>query len=72
MGLRVAPSEANFVLVGVGQPGRAVYEKLLTRGVIVRPMSPPLSSWIRVTVGLPHENERFLESLRHVLRETGA
>lgn len=67
-GLRVAPSQANFILVDVAGPGRAVYEALLHEGVIVRPMPEPLASWIRVTVGLPHENERFLESLRAVLR----
>jgi histidinol-phosphate aminotransferase len=67
-GLRVAPSQANFVLVDVARPGREVYEALLRDGVIVRPMPDPLESWIRVTVGLPAENERFLRSLRAVLR----
>lgn len=71
-GLRVAPSQANFVLVDVGQPGRAVYEALLHRGVIVRPMPAPLHTWLRVTVGLPEENERFLDSLQRVLRESRA
>ncbi|MGB3052108.1 MAG: histidinol-phosphate transaminase [Polyangiales bacterium] len=67
-GLRVAPSQGNFVLVDVQKPGRAVYEDLLREGVIVRPMAPPLQSWIRVTVGKPEENERFLHSLERVLR----
>jgi histidinol-phosphate aminotransferase len=67
-GLRVAPSQANFVLVDVERPGREVYQALLHEGVIVRPMPEPLQSWIRVTVGLPEENERFLRSLRRVLR----
>jgi histidinol-phosphate aminotransferase len=67
-GLRVAPSQGNFVLVDVQKPGRAVYEDLLREGVIVRAMGPPLQSWIRVTVGKPEENERFLHSLERVLR----
>ncbi|MFW2387005.1 MAG: histidinol-phosphate transaminase [Polyangiales bacterium] len=71
-GLRVAPSQANFVLVDVGRRGRAVYEALLHEGVIVRPMPPPLETWLRVTVGLPQENERFLDSLGRVLRESRA
>ena len=69
-GLRVAPSQANFVLVDVQRPGRAVYEALLHEGVIVRAMPAPLESSIRVTVGKPDENERFLHSLRCVLRES--
>lgn len=71
-GLQVAPSQANFVLVDVGQPGRTVYEALLEQGVIVRPMPPPLDTWLRVTVGRPHENRRFLDSLERVLRELRA
>ncbi len=67
-GLRVAPSQGNFVLVDVQKPGRAVYEDLLREGVIVRAMGPPLQSWIRVTVGKPEENERFLHSLERVLQ----
>ena len=69
-GLQVAPSQANFVLVDVQRPGRAVYEALLHEGVIVRAMPDPLESWIRVTVGKREENERFLHSLRRVLRES--
>ncbi len=71
-GLRVAPSQANFVLVDVGQTGRAVYDALLREGVIVRPMAAPIDTWLRVTVGLPQENDRFLQALGRVLRGTGA
>jgi len=67
-GLRVAPSQCNFVLVDVQKPGRVVYQDLLGEGVIVRAMGPPLQSWIRVTVGKPEENERFLHSLERVLQ----
>lgn len=69
-GLEVAPSQANFLLVKMPRPARAVYEALLREGVIVRPMAPPLESWIRVTIGRPEENARFLESLARVLRES--
>lgn len=69
LGLEVAPSQANFVLVKMPSTGRAVYEGLLHEGVIVRAMVPPLAAWIRVTVGRPEENSRFLESLARVLKE---
>src|SRR6187399_613121 len=44
LGLVVAPSQANFVLVDVGRPARAVYDRLLERGVIVRPFGNPPTS----------------------------
>ena len=69
-GLQVAPSQANFVLVDLQRPGRGVYEALLQQGVIVRAMPAPLETWIRVTVGKPEENERFLHALERVLRES--
>ena len=68
MSLEVAPSQANFVLVRMPRKGRAVYEELLQHGVIVRAMASPISDWIRVTVGKPEENDRFLAALAEVLR----
>lgn len=67
MGLEVAPSQANFVLVKMPDEGRAVYERLLRHGVIVRAMGGPIAEWIRVTVGRPEENDRLLDALRTVL-----
>lgn len=67
--LSFVPSVANFLLVRVGR-GLAVYEALLRRGVIVRPMDGyGLPEYVRVTVGLPEENARFVRALEDVLRE---
>ncbi len=66
LGLKVAPSQANFLLVDVGRPGRAVYDALLRKGVIVRPFAN-LPTSLRVTLGLSHENDRFLSALKEVL-----
>jgi histidinol-phosphate aminotransferase len=63
LGLGVAPSQANFLLVDFGAPGRDIYEKLLRKGVIVRPMPPPLTNWLRITIGLPEENDRLLAAV---------
>ncbi len=63
LGLPCVASKANFVLVKVGA-GARVYQELLKRGVIVRPVTNyGLPEWLRVTVGLPQENARFLEAL---------
>jgi len=67
LGLSHVPSQANFLLVRVGE-GKRVYEALLHRGVIVRPMDAyGFPEHVRVTVGLPEENRRFLEALDAVL-----
>ena len=64
LGLTVVPSQANFLYFDVNQDGKAVFEALLRRGVIVRHLSGP---FLRVTIGLPRENERFLTALQTVL-----
>jgi len=65
MGLTVVPSQANFVLFDSGRDGDALFERLLRRGVIVRPASGwGLDTWIRVSVGTREQNERFLAALR--------
>ncbi len=62
-GMEYVPSVANFLLVEVGD-GRAAYQVLLQRGVIVRPMAGyGLGAHVRVTVGTKEENDRFLEAL---------
>jgi histidinol-phosphate aminotransferase len=66
--LPFVPSAANFILVRVGH-GLAVYEALLRQGVIVRPMDGyGLPEYLRVTIGLPEENARFIEALETALR----
>ena len=67
LALRYLPSFGNFLLVQVGD-GAAVYQGLLRRGVIVRPVANyGLPQWLRVTIGLPEENDRFIAALREVL-----
>ena len=66
LGYSVVPTQANFYLVDVKQSGRAVYDALLRKGVIVRPFAS-LPNSIRVTVGKPAENDRFLSALSEVL-----
>lgn len=68
LGLTVSPSQANFVLVGVGRAARPLYEKLLQKGVIVRPVANyGLPDHLRITVGTKAENERLLRTLGEVL-----
>jgi histidinol-phosphate aminotransferase len=54
----------------IGYDGRQVYEAMLRRGVIVRAMNAyGLDNYIRISVGRPEENQRFLTALREVMTE---
>ena len=64
-GLRVADSDANFVLFGTFEQRRDVWQGLLDRGVLVREVGPP--RWLRVTVGTPEEMAAFKSALSEVL-----
>ncbi len=65
IGWRVSPSAGNFVLADTGGPAQPWYEKLLRAGVIVRPVGNyGLPDHLRITVGLPEQNERLLSALR--------
>ena len=67
LGVRYVPSHGNFLLIHVGAAA-VVYEKLLRQGVIVRPVANyGLPEHLRVTVGLPDENERFIAALKVAL-----
>ncbi len=68
LGLPFIPSAGNFVCVDFGRPAMPVHEALLHEGVIVRPVANyGMPDYLRVTVGLPEENRRFIEALRKVL-----
>jgi histidinol-phosphate aminotransferase len=66
-GHTVLPSLGNFVTFDTGGDGRALFQRLLARGVIVRPLDPyGMPRWLRVSVGTPEENAVFLEALEAV------
>ena len=67
LGIETWPSEANFVLA---KPGAGTYDKLLREGVIVRPLAGfGMPEHVRITVGLPEENERLVKALRRLAEE---
>jgi len=68
LGLKWIPSKANFIAVDLEREGASVYQGLLREGVIVRPIGGyGMPNHLRVSVGLPAENTRFLEALAKVL-----
>ena len=66
LGIAVWPTDANFLLAQVGS---GTSEGLLREGIIVRPLGGfGLPDHIRISIGLPEENERLVKTLRK-LRE---
>jgi histidinol-phosphate aminotransferase len=69
LGLEFIPSYGNFITIRVGRAAE-IFKRLLKRAVIVRPVAGyELPEHLRVSIGTPEENERFLTALAASLRE---
>jgi histidinol-phosphate aminotransferase len=67
MKLQFVPGVANFVMVNVGD-GPGVFEKLLARKVIVRPLKGyNLPEWVRISVGTMEQNKKCIAALKEIL-----
>ncbi len=67
-GCLIRPSHANFLLVDFGQDAQPIYQQLLERGVITRPMGVyGMPNSLRISVGLPSELNRLLSDLDQIL-----
>lgn len=67
MGINYLPTEANFIFIILKDNSASrLYNELLKEGIIVRQMGP---REIRVTIGLPGENKRLIETIKTVMRE---
>lgn len=72
LGLPYMGLHANFITVRIGSHADEIVDYLLKKGIIVRRMrSYDLPEWVRVTVGTPEQNERFLEVLKEGLNKFG-
>jgi len=66
MGIRYVPSETNFIYIPLETDAASLYNAMLREGVIIRPVGP---KEIRVTIGLPEENQRFIEVFKKVINK---
>jgi histidinol-phosphate aminotransferase len=70
LGLKYIPSCGNFISFRVAHSAQ-VYRRLLELGVIVRPIANyDMSEYLRVSIGLETENNKFLSALAQALGET--
>ena len=71
LGLETIPSKGNFLAVDLGRAAVPVYEGMLRRGVIVRPVGNyQMPNHLRITVGRQADNRRCLAALAEALDET--
>ena len=69
LGLRFIPSFGNFLSFRIGNAS-AIYQRLLKRGVIVRPVANyGMPEYLRVSIGLEAENDKFLSALASAIQE---
>ncbi|EXI61852.1 histidinol-phosphate aminotransferase [Mannheimia granulomatis] len=67
-GLEYIPSKGNFITIDFKRPATPIYDALLREGVIVRPIAGyGMPNHLRVSIGLPEENDRFFTALLKVL-----
>ncbi|QIM66592.1 histidinol-phosphate transaminase [Mannheimia granulomatis] len=67
-GLEYIPSKGNFITIDFKRPAAPIYDALLREGVIVRPIAGyGMPNHLRVSIGLPEENDRFFTALLKVL-----
>ena len=67
--VRAFPSKANFILMKTARPAHRLFDALYSQGVLVRDVSsyPLLDRCLRVSIGTPEENDRFLVALDQAL-----
>jgi histidinol-phosphate aminotransferase len=70
LGLAWIPSAGNFVSVDLKQPGQPIYDALLRKGVIVRPVGNyEMPNHLRISIGTQVENQTFLNALKDILTD---
>ncbi len=68
MGVSTVDTVTNFILADLKTDAKPVYESLLKKGVIIRPMTAwGLGHFIRVTIGKKEENQRFIQALKKAI-----
>jgi histidinol-phosphate aminotransferase len=76
-GLKAYPSEGNFVLIdasGLGLTSIEIRDRMAEKGIFIRPMSGHNMprGFIRVTVGMPEQNQRFIRHLKELMDAAAA
>lgn len=72
LGLKYIPTEANFIFIDIGVDSGDVFQRMLEKGIVVRPGDIwGLPHFIRLTIGTREQNQRFIRILRDILNING-
>lgn len=70
LGLFYLPTEANFIFIDLKENAEVIFEKLLRKGIIIRPGKTwGYPNFIRLTIGTPNENQKFILALEEVINK---
>ena len=68
LGIEYIESYANFISFKIPKKANKIYQQLLHKGIIIRPLqSYNMPDWLRVSIGLKQDNQEFLDALRQLL-----
>lgn len=69
MGMEYAKTEANHIIFNAGKDSSEVFNAMLRKGVIIRPIAGfSQNTWLRVSIGTMEENREFIKALKEVLQ----
>ena len=66
-GRKFIPSQANFVMIGVGTEVQPVVDQFRARNILVGRRFPTMNNWLRVSIGKQAEMESFLAAFREIV-----
>lgn len=70
LGIMTVPSEANFLLVYLGNRAEVICEKLLSKGIVVRSMKGyGMREYLRITIGRPDENKKLILHFKQIWKK---
>lgn len=72
LNIETLPSSGNFLCFNIKEDGLSLYNYLLERGIIIRPLHPyDMPNYLRVTIGTLEQNQRFFDELAHYQQVKG-
>ncbi len=68
LGFKVFPSQANFIMVDFGDRVENIYQELLKKGFLLRPLKAyGFSTCLRISIGLPEENKILIKTIKELI-----